>query len=108
MDPVLYLSPENQLWILLIGAVVPLVGYVLNKKAPWVDETVKAVFLLALTAVTGVVYQVAVTGGDVVSEQTLQLVLSALVAALFAHGHLYKPAKVNTKLGAHERDVVRE
>lgn len=100
MDPVLYLSPENQLVILLIGVLVPAIGYALNKRLPWVSEQVKGLFQVALAAGAGVVYQIAVTSGDVVSDQTLQLVISAVFAALFAHGHFWKPAQINTKLGA--------
>lgn len=107
-QPFLALPPTAQLVVLIVGGLVPLVGYVLNNKAPWVSETTKAIIQVALAAAAGAIY-VAVGKPDFgLNNETLQGILSAVVAALWTHGYLYKPAKVNTKLGAVERTVVGE
>jgi hypothetical protein len=103
------LLPNEQLVVLFIGALIPLVGYVLNRYAPWISESVKGVVQVALAAVAGGVYAAIEAPGDLgFDNTTFQLILSSVVAALFAHNMLWKPAKVNTKLGATERTPVRE
>jgi len=91
--------PEDQFWVLLIGSIMPIFGYLQNKL--WADapEPAKAVVQVVLTAVVGALYTVLatdVTGfGDIVQQ-----CYSAVVAALFAHNILWKPANVNVRLGA--------
>jgi hypothetical protein len=99
------LFTNDQLWILLIGSIVPLGGYVLNHVAPWASETIKGVIQVVLAAAAGALYTALETSVFGWNEKTLSLVFSAVVAALFAHNLLWKPAKVNTRLGAQEHTV---
>lgn len=90
----------DQLWVFLIGAIVPLGGYVLNRLGPWVDETVKAVVHVVLAAAAAALYTALETHVFGANTQTLELVVTAVIAALGAHHWLWKPATVNAKLGA--------
>lgn len=89
-----------QVWVTLIGAIVPLGGYVLNRFAPWASETIKAVVQVALAALASALYTAIDTNVFGANASTLQLIITGVVAALAAHGFLWKPAKVNQKLGA--------
>lgn len=102
------LLENRQLWIALIGSIVPLGGYVLNKYAPWSSETVKGIVQVVLAAVAGALYIALDNGTLGFNGHTVELVVTGVVSALFAHNFLYKPAKVNEKLGAVERAPVRE
>lgn len=99
---------DKQFWVLVIGSLVPLVGYVLNHVGPWVTEPVKAFVQVVLAAAVGALYTALETSVFGLNEQTVQLVLSAVVAALVAHHWLWKPAKVNERLGATESTPVGE
>lgn len=99
-----------QFWSLVIGGVVPLVGYVVNKYAPWVSEPAKAAFMVALAAGVNVVYQLIQVGDFALDTRHLQLVATAVIGALLAH-YGYKAGDINLKLGAGQnaglsRDVV--
>lgn len=98
---------NTQLWVLLIGSLVPLVSYVLNRLAPWVDETVKAIVQIVVAAIASGLFAALDTEVFGWNAPTLQLVLSGVVAALMAHNFLWKPAKVNVKLGATENSAVQ-
>jgi hypothetical protein len=98
METVLF--PTDQLVVLLVGFFVPLVGYVLNRYAPWIDETVKATVQVALSAGAGAIYTAVADPSFGFNNVTLQLVLSAVVSALVAHKLLWQPARANVKLGA--------
>jgi hypothetical protein len=100
--------PWDQVIILIIGFFVPLVTYVLNKVAPWVSEQIKGIVQVAVAAGAGAVYTALADPNFGWNNQTLTLVVTAVVAALFAHGYLWKPSKINTALGAVERTPVRE
>jgi NhaP-type Na+/H+ or K+/H+ antiporter len=104
--PVLF--PWDQIIVLIIGFFVPLVGYLLNRVGPWASETVKGVVQVVVAAAAGAIYSAVGDPNFGWNNQTLQLVASAVVASLFAHNMLWKPAKVNTALGATERTYVRE
>ena len=45
------LVPVPQVWVLLLGALTPLVTYVLNHFAPWAGEAVKATVLAVVAVV---------------------------------------------------------
>lgn len=100
---------ENaQLWVILIGSIVPLGGYVLNKLAPWTTEPVKAAIQVVLAAAAGALYTALDTKVFGWNDETVSLVLSAVAAALFAHNFLFRPGKINTRLGATERTTPGE
>lgn len=92
--------PADQFWTLLIGSLVPLGGYVINYVAPWCDEKVKAIVQVLLAAIAGALYKALDTGDLGLNSETLQLVFSSVIAALFAHRLLWAPSGINLKLGA--------
>lgn len=102
------LLANKQFIVLALGMVCPLVGYVLNRVGPWVDETIKAAVQIVLAAVVGALFTALETNAFGWNEPTIQLVLTAIVGALTAHHWFWKPAKINTKLGAVETTVVGE
>lgn len=89
-----------QTWALLIGALVPLVTYVVNHVGPWMSEPVKAFVVVLASGVAGGLYQAIATSSFGWNASTLQMVLTAIFAALAAHHMLWKPAGVSTILGA--------
>lgn len=91
-----------QYWTVLIGAIVPLGGYVLNRVGPWVSETVKALVQVVLAAAAAALYAALNTSVFGWNDRTLHLVLAGVASALIAHKVLWQPAKVNVKLGATE------
>jgi hypothetical protein len=98
MDDQLLISGD-QFWVLLIGSIVPVGGYFINKVMPWKTETTKAIVQVVLTSIAGVLFTWLAT--DVGSfTDFVQQAFSATVAGLFAHNILWKPANVNIKLGA--------
>jgi len=93
------LLPNQQFWVLFIGAFVPLVGYFINKRAPWDSETAKAIVQVVLTAIGGVVYTA--LAGDVSGVgDFFQQVFTAVISGLFAHNILWKPSGLNVVCGA--------
>jgi hypothetical protein len=93
------LAPVSQVWVVLLGALTPLVTYVLNHYAPWVTEPVKALVLAIVAAAVAALYTAIETSIFGFNDATLQLVLSAIVAAFGAHLLIYKPAGIAEKLG---------
>lgn len=91
---------SKQVWVLLIGALVPLGTYVLNHVGPWVSEPVKAFVTVVVAAVAGGLYTALATTSFGWNSATLEMVLTAVVAALGAHHWLWKPSGVSRKLGA--------
>lgn len=93
------ISDDQTFYLLLIGSIVPIAGYVLNKLAPWTGESVKGIVQLALTTLVGYLY----TGIATDPEGFINLsqgAFSSVVASLFAHNVLWKPASINVRLGA--------
>ncbi len=97
-DPNLLL-PGVQFWALLIGAIVPLATYALNHAAPWANEKIKALVLVAASALAGALFQLLYAGNLELDLETLQVVLSSVVGALAAHVGLYRPANINAVFG---------
>lgn len=96
------LVPENQFWVLAIGMIVPLATYALNKLFPgWrkLPEWIKGLGQVIVTAVVGGLFSALVNdvkGADAIAQHCI----SAVIASLYAHNYLWKPANVNVKLGA--------
>lgn len=92
--------PSDQVWTLFAGALVPLVGYVLNHYGPQASEKAKAFVQVIAAAIAGGIIQ-AITAGHVGFNMiTLQFILTAVIAALTAHGLLWRPSGISTALGA--------
>lgn len=88
-----------QLIALAIGAITPLGGYVLNHYAPWASEPAKAIVQVVLAAAAGALAQLLKAGNLDVDLETLEVVGTAVVAALFTHRALWLPAGISTALG---------
>ena len=93
------LAPVPQVWVILLGALTPLVTYVVNHFAPWVTEPVKAVVLAVVAGAVAAAYTAIETGIFGFNNATLQLVLSAIVAAFGAHLLIWRPSGIAAKLG---------
>lgn len=91
--------PTQQLWTLIIGALVPLVTYVLNHVGPWLTEPAKATVLAVVAAVVTALYAALDTSVFGWNDATLQLVLSGVLAAFAAHHLVWKPAGISAILG---------
>jgi hypothetical protein len=88
-----------QVWSALIGALVPLATYVLNHNAPWVSEQIKAIVLVIVAAVAGALTQLVYAGGLALNTRTLEVIGTAVVAALIAHKALWLPSSISVALG---------
>jgi hypothetical protein len=91
--------PTDQVWTLLAGGLVPLASYVLNHAGPWCTEHVKAAVQVLVAAVAGGLTQAIVAGNVGFNGVTLQFVLTAVTAALFAHRLLWLPSGISARLG---------
>lgn len=93
------LIPTTQLIVFAIGALVPIATYILNHFAPWADEKVKGIVTIVVAALSAGLYQALDAGHLGFNNTTLQLVLTAIFAALTAHHLFYKPSTISTALG---------
>lgn len=93
------LLPTTQLIVLAIGLLTPVVGYVVNYYAPWCDEKVKGIIQVVVAAVAAGLYQSLEAGNFGANNETLQLVITAIIAALSAHKLFWKPSGISTTLG---------
>jgi drug/metabolite transporter (DMT)-like permease len=93
------LTPVPQVWVLLLGALTPLITYVLNHYAPWVTEPIKATVLAVVAGIIGAIYTALETSIFGFNNATLQLVGSAIVAAFAAHLLIWRPSGIAEKLG---------
>lgn len=101
------LTPVPQVWVVLLGALVPLVTYVVNHAAPWISEPAKAIVLAVAAAIVAAIYTAIETSVFGLNSATLQLVLSAIVAAFGSHLLVWKPSGIAVKLGAGSNAVKR-
>lgn len=92
--------PELQLWTLFAGLLVPGVTYLLNKYAPWVTDPVKGFVHVVTASIAGALVVLIDTGDIGLNNETLQAVLTAVVAAFGAHAWFWKPTGLGAKLGA--------
>lgn len=91
--------PYDQVWVIGIGLLVPLVTYVVNHAAPWMDEKVKVVVLILAAAVAAALYQALDSGDLGFNGKTAEMILSAVVAAGVAHNWFWRPSGINVALG---------
>lgn len=93
------LTPVPQLWTLILGALTPLAVYIINHFAPWVTEPAKAIVLAIVAGIVGALYTAIETNVFGFNNATVQLVLSAIVAAFGAHLLVWRPSGISAKLG---------
>ena len=93
------LTPVPQIWVLLLGALTPLVTYVINHFAPWLGEAAKATVLAVVAGIVAAIYTAIETNIFGFNDATLQLVLTAIIAAFGAHALVWRPSGISTKLG---------
>lgn len=87
------------IWSIAVGALVPLVTYVLNRLSA--TEPIATFVLLFTTTVAGALTQLVDAGSVGFDANTLKYVLTAVAAALAAHHMAWKPGAVNVALGKH-------
>jgi hypothetical protein len=101
---------NHEFYVLLIGSIVPLGGYLTNAGSEWLlggsrlgallkSQSFKGLVQVVLTAVAGYLYTALGTNVHGFAHIS-QGAFSAVVAALFAHNMLWRPANVNVRLGA--------
>ncbi len=93
------LTPVPQLWVMILGGLTPLVTYIINHAAPWVSEPIKATVLAVVAAIVAALYTAIETSIFGFNSATVQLVLSAIVAAFGAHLLIWSPSGISAKLG---------
>jgi hypothetical protein len=93
------LLPSAQLYALIVGALVPLATYMLNHRARWASEPVKALVLVVVSAIAGAGAQLIDAGTLAFDTNTLQVVVTAVVGALLAHAGLWTRSGVSARLG---------
>lgn len=91
--------PWQQVWPVVIGALVPLATYALNHVGPWVTEPIKAIVLVVVAAVATALYTALATSVIGFNDATLQLVLTGIISALGAHKLLWHPSGISVRLG---------
>jgi hypothetical protein len=91
--------PSQQIWVLMIGAVVPLLTYLINNKAPWKSEQAKAACQVIVTGIAGVAYT-ALAGNVHGFTDFAEQAFTAILSGLFAHNLLWKPSGLNLAFGA--------
>lgn len=93
------LLSNSQLWVMIFGALTPLATYMLNHFAPWVSEPVKGIVLAVVAAAVGALVTAVHTGVFGWNQTTLQMLVTAVVAAFSAHLLIWKPTAIAAALG---------
>jgi hypothetical protein len=96
---------QVQLYSVVIGVFSPIVGYIVNsglvkKVSASIPEPVAAMVHVLIAAVGAAIYQAAVAGHLGFNDETLQVLLSAVVAAFAAHRLIWVPSGVQPRLAA--------
>lgn len=99
--------PQSQLWCVVIGALTPIVAYVLNsafakRMTAGIPEPVLSMTHVAVAAIGAAIYTMAETNTFGWNTMTLQLLLSAVATAFAAHGLVWKPSGVQARLAKHQ------
>lgn len=93
--------PVSQIWVVVVGLLTPLIGYVVNtslwKKAP---EPVKAFVQVVVAAIAAAITTAISTSVFGWNSATLQLIVTGIISALAAHQLLWRPSGVAAKLTA--------
>lgn len=92
--------PYDQFYALVLGAVVPLITYLLNHYGAWTTEPVKSVVTLLVSAAVGAAYRLLDAGELNFDTQDLQVIATTVVGTFAAHVAFYKPAEISAKLKA--------
>jgi hypothetical protein len=85
------------IWLVLLGGVSPLVGYVFNHYLPHTNVQLKGVVQTVIAAGVAVFYT-AVSSGAGIDNKTLVAVVTAMGAALLAHFG-YRASAINVLFG---------
>lgn len=94
-----FVLPPEQLYAAVIGALVPLGGYVLNYFAPWTSDRTKGLVQIALVTLAGALYAVLDAKLDLFTAQSLQLIGTTFLTAFLTHTTAWKTTGVSTALG---------
>lgn len=89
------ITHDQAFFLLLIGTVVPVGGYIFNKLAPWDDETIKGLAQVVLSGIAGYLYMSLVPDAQGFINLS-EGAFSSVIASLFAHnllGVLYTTRK---------------
>jgi hypothetical protein len=93
--------PVAQIWVVVVGLLSPLVGYVVNsnlwKTAP---EPVKAFVQVVIAAVAAAITTAISTSVFGLNAATLQLIITGVVAALSSHALLWRPSGIAAHLAS--------
>jgi len=91
--------PVSQIWVVVVGLVTPLLGYVTNttlwRNAP---EPVKAFVQVLIAAVAAAITTAISTNVFGANNATLQLILTGVVTALASHSLLWKTSGIAAHL----------
>jgi hypothetical protein len=98
--PISHLAlPASQIWVILVGLLTPLVGYVTNtalwKTAP---EPVKALVQALVSAAAAAITTAVATSTFGFNDASLQLILTGVIASFGAHAIAWKPSGVAAHL----------
>ena len=93
--------PVSQIWVVVVGLLTPLLGYVTNSKL-WKEapEPVKALVQVVIAAVAAAVTTAITTNVFGWNNATLQLIVTGVFAALASHQFLWVPSGVQARLTA--------
>lgn len=100
--------PTTQVWVIIAGALAPAVSYLINHYAPWVDEKMKAVVFVIVAAVAAGIAQAIDAGNVGFNQETLQLVVTAVIAAFGSHFGFFKASTIGPaifKAGTNRQDA---
>lgn len=97
-----FVFPSLQVWTIVAGSLVTVVTYAINRWAPWTGQGTKAFVLVITSAIAAGITQ-SIDGGTVgFNNQTLQLVVTAVIAAFGSHLLVWKPSGIQGKLAQPE------
>jgi hypothetical protein len=91
--------PAAQIWVILVGLLTPLLGYVMNtalwKTAP---EPVKALLQAVVSAIAAAITTAISTSVFGLNDATLELILTSVAASFGAHAWIWRPSGIAAHL----------